>query len=426
MSDLNVTLAVVGVLILGLSLVSGLLKETSYLPTQPLIAAVGGVLVGPAALGWVSVANWGDPLAILEQVARLTITFSVLSAALRIPRTYFSDQIEAMGALLGPGQIAMAGVSGVLAYWLLGVPFWVGMLVGAILTPTDPVLAATIVNGETAQKNIPSRIRHLLSGESGANDGGAYPLVFLAIFMLEHSVGQALTTWVTRTLLWDVLFAVLIGLAIGALAGRIQQWALNNDYIDETPLFTVTIGLGLAVVGAVHLAGSDGILAAFVAGLGFNRVAPGDPETEEQEATEIVERLFTIPVFFLFGMMLPWSEWFALGWTGVALVVGVLAFRRLPMVFALSRFIPPLKGTADTALAGWFGPIGVAAIYYATLSVHEAGTQIAWVATSLVVAGSVLVYGVTTTVGTKYYGRKTGQQSQQGQQQSSGQPAGSD
>lgn len=413
MSDLNVALAVLGGLILGLSLIAGLVKGTVYLPTQPLIAVVTGVIIGPAVLGWLHLSNWGDPIIILEQVARLTIGFSVLSAALRIPRTYFGDQLKAMATLLGPGQIVMAVVSGLLAYWLLGVPFWVGMLVGAILTPTDPVIASTIVTGETAEENIPERIRHLISGESGANDGGAYPLVFLAIFMIEHPFGQALTQWVTRSLLWDVLFAVLVGLAIGAAAGKVQKWALDNDYINETPLLTVTISLAIMVLGVIHLLGSDGILAVFVAGLGFNRVAPGDPESEEQAATDIVERLFTIPIFVLFGIALPWNEWVALGWTGIALVVGVLLFRRLPMMLAFRRFIPPLQNTADAALAGWFGPIGVAAIYYATLSVTHVGTRMGWVAGSLVIAGSVLAYGVTTTAGTKLYARETGQASQQ-------------
>ena len=117
----------------------------------------------------------------------------------------------------------MAGVSGLLVYVLLGVPFWIAMLVGAILTPTDPVLASTIVQGETAEQNIPDRLKHMLSGESGANDGGAYPLVFLAIFVIEYPFDEALTRWVTQSLLWDVAFAVLVGLAIGAVAGKAQD-----------------------------------------------------------------------------------------------------------------------------------------------------------------------------------------------------------
>lgn len=410
MSDLNLALAVLGGLVLVLSLVSGLIKETPYLPTQPLVAVLVGVIVGPDGLGLLRLSGWGDPITVLEQVARLTIGFSVMAAALRIPRTYFSDRWKAMSTLLVPGQLLMAVVSGLFAYWLLGVPFWVGMLIGAILTPTDPVIASTIVTGEVAEQHIPERLRHLLSSESGANDGGAYPLVFLAIFMLEHSFGNALTQWMTNTLLWDVLFAVIAGLVVGAITGRIQRWALDNDYIDETPLLTVTISLAVLLLGIVKLLGSDGILAVFVAGLAFNRVAPGDPESEEETATDAVEHLFTIPVFVFFGMALPWNEWVGLGWAGVAFLGSVLLFRRLPMLFALKRFIPPLKDTADTALAGWFGPIGVAAIYYATLSVHETDTMMGWTVGSLVVAGSVVAYGITTTAGTEFYGRKTGKQ----------------
>jgi NhaP-type Na+/H+ or K+/H+ antiporter len=420
MSDLNVALAVIGGLMLGLSLIVGLLKGKSYLPTQPIIAVLVGVLIGPEILGVLQLANWGDPMTILEQVARLTITFSVLGAALRIPRTYFSDRTKAMATLLGPGQIAMAGVSGLLAYFLLGIPFWVAMLIGTILTPTDPVLASTIVTGETATDNIPGRIRHALSGESGANDGGAYPLVFLSVFMIEYPFGQALSRWVTQSLLWDVLFAVLIGIALGAIAGKIQGWSLDHDYLEETPLFTVTIGLGLLVLGAVHWLGSDGILAVFAAGLAFNRVAPGDPETKEESATDIVERLFTIPIFVLFGMALPWGEWAALGWAGVVLAGAVLLLRRLPMVLSLRRFIPPLQNRSDAAFAGWFGPIGVAAIYYATLSTHELATNAGWVVGSLVIAASVLTFGIATTPLTKYYGREAGKRSSQDSQESTG------
>ena len=432
MNEVDVLLSVFGVSILLLSLSVGLLKGKSYLPTQPLVAVALGVLIGPDVLGWIHLSSWGDPTSILEEVARLTIAFSVMAAALRIPRTYFGDQPEAMASLLSVGQVAMALVSGLLAYWLLGIPFWLGMLVGAIVTPTDPVISSTIVHGETATNNIPARLRHLLSGESGANDGGAYPFVFLSILMIEHPVGEALSRWGSHTLLWDVGFAVLAGLAIGATAGWLQRWALENDVLNETPLTTVTVSLALLALGVVHLLGSDGILAVFVAGLAFNRVAPGDPETEQEAATDTVERLFTIPVFVLFGSVLPWGEWVSLGWMGVALVVGVLLFRRLPMVFAIRKLVPPIERSADAALAGWFGPIGVAAIFYAILAYHELGTQEPWVVGSLIVAGSVLAYGVTTTVGTHHYGERTGYfqretgrpSSQQGRRRARGQGAG--
>lgn len=409
MSELNVALTLIGGLILVFGLLAGFMKSKVYFLSEPLVAVIVGVVIGPAGFGWLHIANWADPITILEQVARLTVGLSVLSIALRIPRTYFTDQLEAMGTLLIPGQIVMCAVSGLLTYWLLGLPFWVGMLVGAVVTPTDPVLASSIVTGETARRNIPDRLIQLLSGEAGANDGLAYPLVFLAIFMINHPLQQALSRWVVGTLLWDVTAAVLVGLAIGAAAGWIQEWSEEKDFIEQTSLLTVTVALTFAVLGAVHLMGSDGILAAFAAGLGFNRIASGSDESEEQNVTEVVKRLFTFPIFVLFGIALPWGEWFALGWTGVALAVGVLLLRRLPMMFAFRRFIPPLQRTADTAFAGWFGPIGVAAIYYATLAHHKIGSQEPWVIGSLIIAISVLVFGVTATPFTKLYGREMDQ-----------------
>lgn len=413
MSHINTLLALLGTLVLILSLTSGVLKSKAYLPTQPLVALVVGVVIGPELLGWIRLAHWGDPTTILEEVTRLTIGFSVMAAALRIPRTYFDDATEAMATLLGPGQLVMAGVSGLLAHWVLGLPFWMGILIGTILTPTDPVLASTIVTGKTATENIPDRLRHLLSAESGANDGGAYPLVFLAILMFHHPVGEALPQWLRHVLIWEVAFAILAGVVIGGTAGKIQAWALDNDVLDRTPLLTITLSLTVAVLGAIRLVGSDGILAVFVAGLAFNRVAPGDPETEQGEATDTLEHLLTIPAFLLFGTHLPWGEWAALGWTGVALVVGVLLLRRLPMMFTLRRFVPPVESRADAALTGWFGPVGIAAIYYATLAHHETASEVPWVVGSLVVTGSILAYGVTTTAGTKLYGRRTGYRNEQ-------------
>lgn len=413
MSHVNSLLTLLGTLVLVLSLTSGLLKSKPYLPTQPLVALVVGVLIGPELLGWIRLSHWGDPTVILEEVTRLTIGFSVMAAALRIPRTYFGDATGAMATLLGPGQLLMAGVSGLLTHWLLGLPFWTGMLVGTIVTPTDPVLASTIVTGQTAKENIPERLRHLLSAESGANDGGAYPLVFAAILMIRHPVGVALPQWLRHVLLWEVAFAILAGVVVGGTAGKIQTWALDNDVLDRTPLLTVTLSLTVAVLGAIRLAGSDGILAVFVAGLAFNRVAPGDPETKQGEATDTLEHLLTIPAFLLFGTHLPWEEWVALGWAGVALVVGTLLFRRLPMLFALKRFVPSVETRVDAALAGWFGPIGIAGIYYATLAHHETGSAEPWVVGSLVVAGAIVVYGVTTTAGTQLYGRRTGHFRQQ-------------
>lgn len=158
-------------------------------------------------------------------------------------------------------------------------------------------------------------------------------------------------------------------------------------------------------IGLVELLGSYGIIAVFVAGLTYKHLADPTDEAEEQRMQEVINRLFTYPVFVVFGVMIPWAEWVALGWQGIAVVVGILLFRRLPMLFALRRVIPPIDRREATLFIGWLGPIGVAALFYAALSVRETGTQTGWIVGTLIVAGSIVAHGITAVPATLAYDR---------------------
>lgn len=404
MSDLNLALALIGGLILALSLGAGVLHRDAPVVSEPMIAVAFGIAIGPVGFDLLGLSAWGDPIVIIEQVARLTIAFAVVSIALRIPQDYFRQQAKTMAVVLGPGMVLMWLSSGLIVYLVLDLPIWVALLIGAIVTPTDPVLANTIVTGHAAAENIPERLRWLLSGESGANDGGAYPLVFLAILILTRPTETALTEWATRTLLWEVLGAIVLGLMIGVVVGRAERFVSDDPLLETSSVFTVTIALTVAVLGFVKLLGSDGILAVFVAGLAYNWLADPDDEIDEQQAQEVINRLFTFPFFVFFGMAIPFTEWVALGWQGPALVVAILLFRRLPMILALRGFLRPIDRPAATLFVGWFGPIGVAATFYAALSVRETGTEIGWIIGTLIVAGSILAHGITALPLTNYYG----------------------
>jgi len=305
-------------------------------------------------------------------------------------------------------MLVMWLASGFVTYALLPVPFWVALLIGAAITPTDPVLANSIVVGETAAQNIPERIRFLLSAEAGANDGGAYPFVVLSIFLLAQPLDSALATWATETIPLEVLGAIGFGLAVGAGVGQLEDWLRNFGPMEETSMLTVTVALTFMVLGSAELLGFNAILAVFAAGFTYNWQSDPQDEAKEQQVEEVFNRLFTIPVFVIFGMVLPWSEWASLGWRGFALVVAVLLVRRLPMMFALRPAIRPLNSPADTLFVGWFGPIGITSLFYATLAAQETGSEIVWTAVSLVVTGSILAHGATSTLFTLWYGQLAG------------------
>jgi NhaP-type Na+/H+ or K+/H+ antiporter len=110
----------------------------------------------------------------------------------------------------------------------------------------------------------------------------------------------------------------------------------------------------------------------------------------------------------LLGLTIPWEGWIALGWAGPALAVAVLLLRRLPAVLALGPLLGTVRGRGDALFLGWFGPVGVAALYYSTLAVRETGVEAAWTVGSLVICASILAHGVTATPLSRLYGRSGG------------------
>lgn len=407
MSDVNLVLALVGGAILALSLTADLIRGQAHALAEPVLATGFGILIGPVALDLLDPADWGDPLTILEHAARFALALALMGAALRLPQRYFFKCAAPMAAILGPGMLTMWIVSGLLAWAVLGVPFWIGMLLGAVVTPTDPIVSGAIVTGSAAERNLPPRIRNALTAESGANDGAAYLLVFLPILLLGQPPGPALKHWVGSTLAWEILAAVVFGAAIGYGVGWLQRWTEKLGIARGQALLAISSALALFLLGTVRLAGSDGLLAVFVAGLAFSWIVRPERTTQQGEVQETIKRLFTVPVFILFGATLPWPQWWALGWTGIGLAAAVLALRRLPMLAIIAPLMrPALRGRRDVLFYGWFGPIGIAAIFYATLATRHTGLEIVWSAGSLVVAASILAHGITATPLTHLYGRR--------------------
>lgn len=201
-----------------------------------------------------------------------------------------------------------------------------------------------------------------------------YPFVFLAILMLERPAGEAIAQWLTRVILWEVLGAVALGALTGYVAGKLLGWARKRGEIRDPSFLAYTIAVALAALGSTRLVGTDGILAVFAAGIALNMaVSPG--VQEEDQIDESVNRFFVLPIFVLLGLALPWGDWAELGWKGPTLVVLLLLLRRLPWVLALVFLAPTMRGVRDGLFTGWFGPIGVAALYYATLAEHTGDSR---------------------------------------------------
>lgn len=402
MEQVNIAIAIAGVVVVLLGLASARLESLPV--AKPLVALGVGIAVGPLLLGWLKPEEWPNQHMILKEAARFTLAISVFGIAIRTPREDYRLLLHPVCVLIVFGMLAMWAVSAGLAWTLLGVSPLLALLVGAIVTPTDPVVASSIVTGGLAERWLPDGLRSTLSLESGANDGLAYLIVLLPILLMQSAVPRsALGQWLVETFLVGVVLAVAIGAVLGYLAAVALHRADKSNWIEKHSLLSLSVALSLLVVAAAKLASSDGILAAFAAGVVFNLSVDRAEDFEEQNVQESISKLFNLPIFVLFGAMLPWHEWLDLGWRAPAFAAGVLLLRRPIALLIASRGLGAQLQREDAAFLAWFGPIGVAAIYYALLAQERTQDPLLWHVTSLVVVASILAHGVTSGPGLSAY-----------------------
>ncbi len=397
MDELHLGYALVGSLAVVLAAMSTRVRDLPF--SEPLLALVLGVVVGPEVLGLVHVPE-DQRSQLMTEVARVLLAVSLMGVGLRYPVRRLRGVLSPTVVLVTVGMVGMAVLSAGLMWLVLGVPVALAVLLGACITPTDPVLASSVVTGKHAEEHLPLRTRQLLSAESGTNDGLALPLVLVGIaLVLGESWGDA-----TIEGLYQVGVGVVVGLVAGWVAGRVVSYAARHSDVDRGSTLVFTLVLAIAVLGLARVANADGVLAVFMASLAYNYAVADDEVGPQNTIDEAVNRYLVLPLFLLLGTQLPWAQWRELGWGAVVLPIAVLLLRRPPVLLALAR---PLKlRLRDAVFLGWCGPIGVSALFYLSFSEEEGVTDPRlWAIGTLVVAASTLAHGVSAAPGRRLYRR---------------------
>ncbi|NDP47004.1 MAG: sodium:proton antiporter, partial [Sulfuriferula multivorans] len=233
----------IGGLLLAMGLTSSLLKRSPF--TSSMIYLAVGLLVGPTVLNLFHF----NPLkesALLEVLTEVAVLISLFSAGVKMPVPFTFSSWRVPILLATVSMVITVAMVAAFAYFVLGLPLGAGVLLGAILAPTDPVLATDVQIRHPGDRD---RLRFVLTCEAGMNDGSAFPFVMLGLGLLGlHELGEFGLNWV----LVDVLWASLGGIAIGVVAGAALAfvgWKLRrNPYKHE--LLDDFLGLGL--IGVVY------------------------------------------------------------------------------------------------------------------------------------------------------------------------------
>lgn len=397
-------------LTMGVSLALALSSQAlqnRFVASEPLVALAAGVVAGPFVLDIARLEELsGDPNSLLEQISRVTLAIAIVTAALRVGWRWVRGHLRELALILFVGLPAMWASSYLALELALGLSLLPMLLVAAIVTPTDPVLAQAVLTSEAAERNVPERLRRLISCESAANDGLALVLVMVPVLLIEGT-GAAFAGELLYVVFWEVLAALVAGAAAGLLLGWILR-GIGDRWATEAGLLTVSVLLALVTLAGARLINMDGLFGVFGAGIGLSAMIGQERQAQHADFSHAIARLFHLPLLVLLGAALPLAEWREIGWPLLLGVVLVLLFRRLPVLLLLAPLLRPVQGLPSAIFAGWFGPIGIAALFYATLAVERLGDHQAFVVVTAIVTGSVVAHGLSDTVGAKWLGRARG------------------
>jgi sodium/hydrogen antiporter len=271
-------------------------------------------------------------------------------------------------------------------------------LLGAVLSPTDPVVTSAVVTSA----RIPATIRHTLNLESGLNDGLALPFVLFFI-VLATDAGSPVTE--AGRLALEAGIGAAIGIALALIAGRVLD-RLPRGGISPKYEGVYALALALASFGLAETSGwGNGLIAAFVAGIALAVMRHEIPDTFA-EFNESVSAVFQIAVFLLFGALVVTTGWD----DSVPRLVLFIAFALLvarPLAVLVS-FTGVPEPPANKLFMAWFGPKGVASILFALLVLASSETRRSLIfdIASFTILTSILAHGLTDTLGASWLERR--------------------
>ncbi len=401
----DIAMLVVGLAAFG---VAGLPRVLGDRPLSfPVIYVAAGMVLFALPFGFVD----PDPVEWSEATERLTeigVIVALMGAGIRLNREIGWRSWASTWRLLGITMpLTIAAVS-VLGWWWLGLTPAAAVLVGAVLAPTDPVLASDVQVGGPDEEEE-DEVRFALTSEAGFNDGLAFPFTNLAILMALQ--GVAVSSWGIDFITIEVTYKLAVGLGGGLLFGWLLALAIfhRSSPLTQTMDGMVALAATLIAYTLTELAGGYGFIAVFIAGVMIRR----QERRHEYHGVmhgfiDQIERMLSAIILILFGGAVVSGMLSPLGWAGLgtALVI-IFLIRPVTGLIGLSRSPVPLK--QRTAIA-FFGIRGVGSFYYLAYAINHADfaqTDYLWALVGTVVLISVVIHGATATPAMRYLDRSS-------------------
>lgn len=399
-------LLVIGLLLLFVTLGSGLIARSPF--SYAIIYLIVGIVIGPYGFGLFQLRRDGIfNTELLKRLTEFVVIVSVYGCGLKIGRPLrlaaWDITLRLIGILMPISIFAIAAVG----KFFLGMDWGAAILLGAILAPTDPVLASSIQLRDT---NDDDELRFGLTSEGGLNDALAFPFVYFGLYALkDDNWDNWIKFWVGVDLIWAIGAGIIMGFIVAKAIVWLDKKIKERHPVDDLMEDFVALSAILLTYALTEIINGYGFLAVFVAGLIIQKSYQNTEKPLAQlEFIEQVEKLLEIGTILLLGTILLYQP--MVNFAPQSILVILLLFL---IIRPIGVFISTIgRRTARSPqnnklysqkrlLFGWFGIRGVGSLYYLAYAFDnglkgELAEQIAWITYTTIIV-SVLVHGISAT-----------------------------
>lgn len=396
----HLILIIIGFAILAATVLPRFLSK--YPLSMPIILMVSGYLLYMLPIKDVvpDFAIHGD---YIEHISELAVIIAVMAAGLKINRRPNFKTWAITWRLLGITMVLTIAAAALIGWWLASFVPATALLLGAVIAPTDPVLASELEEegpGENlGQKN---ELKFALTSEAGLNDGLAFPFTNMAIAMAMFGAHPSnwFGSWLTMNVVYELLVGILIGLGSGYLLAKFILNLSADSKFAKSVLGIGSLAATLIIYGITEFFGGYGFIAVFCGAVAIRQYEPNHEYQVPLHAfTEKVEVIFTSLI--LLGL-------------GAAINAGVLQYLNLSLIIIavlMVLVIRPLCGMIgllgfnkiswkERAAISFFGIRGIGSIYYLSYALnHQSfeGSEQLWSVVVLIIILSIFLHGVTAS-----------------------------
>ena len=371
------------------------------LASRPLSLPIIHLLIGVAAFGLIADLPTPDPVAgdaPVERLSELVVIISLMGAGLRLDRPVGWRSWSLTWRLLAIAMPLSIAATALLGSLVLGLAPAGAILLGAVMAPTDPVLASDVqVKGPGEGDDEEDEVRSTLTSEAGLNDGLAFPFVNLAVAVAAG--GSWFAGWVVEDVALKLAIGLLVGLAGGRALAHITFGRTGNGALARSAEGIVVLGATLTVYAVAEVAHGYGFLAVFVAALAL-RDAEREHEYHEvlHDFGDGLERLGAVLLLLLLGGAVARGALAPLGMEGAAVAVALVVLVR-PFAGWVG-LVGAQTSRHERAVIAVFGVRGMGSVYYLAHATGQADFEAAdqmWAVTIAAVVLSIVLHGATAS-----------------------------